>query len=147
MNEAPPAPERLRAMEDLLVPREELRDLVQCILDWDFKVGPFAGAHLVFEWLKWSTSPPIFSLSLERLAVQNTAAWGGVHIKRAFTWGDELPFTSNVLFRRGGNYLDRGPSPHQKDRVISHASSADVFDALSSVRASIPDRAFTKIPR
>lgn len=147
INEAPPAPEQLRAMENLLAPSEELAGLVDCILDWDFKSGPFIGAHLVFEWGNWGDGVEIFSLSLERLAAQNATAWRDVRIRKAFSWGGELPFTSNVLFRRGGNYLDRGPSPHPKDRLISQASFAGVFDALSAVRASIPEGAFTKTPK
>ena len=145
MNEAPPAPELIRRTEDLLAPREELAGLVGCILDWDFKTGPFIGAHLAFEWANWGDGAGIFTFSLERLAAQNEEAWRGVYIKRAFNWGADLHLTAKVLFRRGGNYLGRGPSPHQKDRRLTQASFADVFDALSSVRASIPEEAFTRV--
>ncbi len=117
------------------------------LLDWDFQEGPFIGAHLAFEYADWGGGSPGFSLSLERLSTQNAVAWRGVHVKRAFTWGAELPFAAKVLFRRGGAQFLSAPSPHPKDRLISHASFAGVFDALSAVRASIPDEAFTRVPK
>jgi hypothetical protein len=151
MNEAPPTPERLRAMEDLLASREELGNLVQCILDWRFKKGPFLGAHLAFEYSHWEDSPETFNLSLARPVVQQGEAWKNVCVIRRFFWqylqGGAQIFHATTIFRRGTVDLAGRISPHKKDQCIAYASFADVFDALSSVRASIPESAFTKIPR
>lgn len=145
LSEGLPSRELTTNMEELLASREELAGLVSCILDWDFTSGPFIGVHLAFEYADWGGGSPSFSLSLERLSAQNAVAWRGVHIKRAFTWGAELPFAAKVLFRRGGAQFPSAPSPHQKDRCLAQASFAGVFDALSAARASIPDEAFTRV--
>jgi len=151
INEAPPAPEQLRAMENLLAPSEELAGLVNCILDWDFQNGPFSGAHLLFEYSRWADSPVTFCLSLTRPVAQRGQIWKGVCVIRSFLWqypqNGERSFRATTVFRRGTEDLAELKSPHQKDQCIVFASFAGFFDVLSAVRASIPEGAFTKISK